>query len=277
MAALLPERIVIIPDGKLWHLPFEALLTGAPADADNFRTYPFWVREKTLRYCLSPAMLLETATTPKYRAEKRWLGIAPFGDAESAENTETRTVPGHDFPALPYSGQEVRGIAALVQGDTWVGDAARPDRFRSEAHRYGTLHLATHSRADDRQGDYSFVATSLGGALLHAKDLFGLSLAADMVVLSACEAGGGRLLRGEGIIGLVRGFLYAGARSVVASLWVAHDRGTANLMVGFYQNLQQGIPRDMALRKAQINFIQQYPAQAHPFFWAGFRVYGHAP
>ena len=137
--------------------------------------------------------------------------------------------------------------------------------------------MATHSRADDRQGDYSFVATSLGGALLHAKDLFGLSLAADMVVLSACEAGGGRLLRGEGIIGLVRGFLYAGARSVVASLWVAHDRGTANLMVGFYQNLQQGIPRDMALRKAQINFIQQYPAQAHPFFWAGFRVYGHAP
>ncbi len=271
---LLPDRVVIIPDGKLWRLPFEALLTGTPTDAGNFRTYPFWMREKALSFCLSPHLLLENATPPKKQAEKRWLGLAPFADHSANTNGPSRNTQGSALPLLPFSGQEVSAIAALLKGDVWTGNAAQPGRFRAEAHRYGILHLATHSRADDRQGDYSFVATSQNGDPLPAKDLFALSLHADMVVLSACEAGDGKLLRGEGIIGLVRGFVYAGARSVVASQWVAHDKSTANLMVEFYRNLQRGLPKDHALRAAQINQMNQFPAQAHPFFWAGFRVYG---
>lgn len=271
VAAVLPERIVLIPDGKLWHLPFGALLSGAPVDVDNFRTYPFWLREKALSYCLSPNLLLEIKPIPGKKAEKKWLGIAPFSRQQDVQTAEAN----RRFHTLPYSGEEVQAIAALVKGDVWLGAAASLTRFRNDAPHYTMLHLATHSQADDRQGDFSFVAASSDGELLLAKDLFALALAADMVVLSACEAGGGRLLRGEGIIGLVRGFLYAGARSVVASQWVAHDRSTANLMVDFYRNLQQGMPKDRALRKAQINFAQQHPAQAHPFFWAGFLVYGN--
>ena len=107
-----------------------------------------------------------------------------------------------------------------------------------------------------------------------AKDLYQMSLSADMVVLSACEAGGGKLINGEGIIGLVRAFTYAGARSVVASQWLAGDQSTAELMIEFYRQLQKGLPKDKALQAARLHLIRNYPAQAHPFFWAGFRLYG---
>lgn len=97
-----------------------------------------------------------------------------------------------------------------------------------------------------------------------------------MVVLSACETGAGQLLRGEGIVGMVRAFTYAGAQSVVASLWVANDQSTANIMVDFYRNLLKGMPKDQALQAARMHLFQEFPAQAHPYYWAGFRVYGAA-
>lgn len=278
LAPILPERIVIIPEGKLCYLPFEALLTGAPADAGNLRRYPYWTMEKAISYSLSPNYWAETMQPQANKQEKNWLGIAPFASALPAvdRSTAVRSADsGTPFQPLPYSGQEVSEIAAMLEGDVWLSAVARPGRFREEAYRYRILHLATHSRADDRMGHYSFLATSASGEQLPAKDLYQLSLAADMVVLSACEAGGGKLLRGEGIIGLVRAFAYAGARSTVASLWVANDQSTASLMVDFYRNLRKGMPKDVALKAARINTLDQSPAAAHPFFWAGFRVYGN--
>ncbi len=275
VAPLLRERVIIIPEGKLCYLPFEALLSGPPQDPGNFRTYPFWVRKKAVSYSLSPDFTAETSLSQAVEAGKEWLGMAPF-----AENTDSRRpiLPAsrnEHFLPLPFSGKEVNAIAALLGGEVWLGDEAGPGRLRGEASRYRILHLATHSRADDRLGDYSYLASSNTGELLPAKDIYQFSLAADMVVLSACEAGSGKLLRGEGVIGLVRAFMYAGARSVVASLWVANDQSTADLMIDFYRNLRKGDTKDRALQAARINLLDHAPAQANPFFWAGFRVYGN--
>ncbi|MCC6462382.1 MAG: CHAT domain-containing protein [Saprospiraceae bacterium] len=270
LAQWLPGRLLIIPEGKLCYLPFEALLSAAPTDAGNFRTYPFWAKDKAISYGFSTDFL---STTPlALKPEKNWLGIAPFaGRADGiAQNTRQETL----LP-LPFSGREVKAIAQIVGGgDTWLGEQAWPGRFQQEAWRYRILHLATHSRADDRMGDYSYVATALRGDPLPAKDLYQFALATDMVVLSACAAGGGKLLRGEGIIGMVRAFTFAGARSIVASLWVANDQSTANLMTAFYRHLQTGLPKDRALQAARLELLQASPAEAHPFFWTGFRVYG---
>jgi CHAT domain-containing protein len=274
VASLLPERIIIIPDGKLCYLPFESLLMKAPADIGNFRSYPFWAREKAISYALSTDFMLETAA-PARKPEKNWLGLAPFTGNTGDGSTGSRMIAKAPYSALPFSGKEVKDIGALLQGECWLEAEARPGRFRSEAPRYRILHLATHSRADDRLGDYSFLVASNPGEPLPAKDLYQFPLAADMVVLSACEAGGGQLLRGEGIIGLVRAFAYAGARSTVASLWVANDQSTAGLMVDFYRNLRKGMPKDAALKSARMNMLNQSPAAGHPFFWAGFRVYGN--
>ena len=273
VAPLLSGRVVILPEGPLCYLPFEALLTGSPTDAGNFRTYPFWIREKALSYAHSTEYWVETAAPPPLKAQKTWLGLAPFCQSQAAHDVTSATVRRENFSPLPFSGKEVTDIADLLQGEVWLGAEARPGRFESEAPLYRLLHLATHSRADDRLGHYSYIATSDTGKLLYAKDLYLLSLAAEMVVLSSCEAGGGKLLRGEGIIGMVRAFAYAGARSVVAPLWMANDRSTASLMTDFYRNLRNGKGRDVALQQACIAMLSR-PAESHPFFWAGFRVFG---
>lgn len=273
--AWLPERVVVIPEGKLCYLPFEALLSSVPADAGNWRTYPFWAKEKAISYALSTDYLEETTLSPARKAIKNWLGLAPFaeGDAKTVAQRSDGGNPG--LTPLPSSGKEVADIAALMAGEAWLGAAAAPGRFLKAAAFYRFLHLATHARADDRQGDYSWLAVAGTGERIAAKDLYQLSLAAEMVVLSACEAGGGSLLRGEGIIGLVRAFSFAGARSVVASLWAVNDQSTADLMLHFYQNLKAGQPRDVALKKARLHLLNDAPQTAHPFFWAGFRVYGN--
>ncbi len=274
VAALLPERLVIIPEGKLCNLPFETLLTASPKDGSNFQTYPFWAKEKAISYCFSTDLWVEMSKPCQQKATQNWLGIAPYADASNTLAGLNRSAYKEQLPALPFSGQEVSAIARLVHGQTWLNNEAGPERFQQEAHAYRILHLATHSHADDRHGNYSYLATSATGQPMPARALYQLSLPAEMVVLSACESAEGYLNRGEGIIGLVRGFAYAGARSVVASTWLADDRSTATLMQDFYQNLMSGQPKDIALKNARIQFLKEVPEAAHPFYWAGFRLYG---
>ncbi|MEZ4941450.1 MAG: CHAT domain-containing tetratricopeptide repeat protein [Saprospiraceae bacterium] len=274
LAGLLPERVVIIPDGKLWYLPFEALLTGPPTDAGNFRTYPFWIHKKALSYSLAPGFLAAEQQPPGPQPANTWLGIAPFASISTPGSSDSLNRLNLQFAALPASGTEVKTIGALLKGACWLNAEASPGRFLREAPNYRILHLATHSRADDRLGDYTWLAAARTGEPMPAKDLYQLALRAKMVVLSACEAGSGQLLRGEGIIGLVRAFTFAGAESTVASLWLANDQATAGLMLGFYKNLLQGMPKDVALQTGARQLANRTPAQAHPFFWAGFRVYG---
>ncbi len=274
VAPWLSGRVVVIPEGALCYLPFEALLTGAPTETGNFRTYPFWIREKAISYALSTEYLVETASPPPLKFKKTWLGVAPFHNNQAFSQADGLTSRQEKFALLPFSGKEVTTIAGLLHGETWLGAAARPGRFEKEAAQYRILHLATHSRADDRSGHYSYIATSNTGEPLIAKNLYLLSLSAEMVALSSCEAGGGELLRGEGIIGLVRAFTFAGARSIVAPLWYTNDQSTASLMVNYYQNLRRGQPKDVALQKACINLVNSAPTESHPFFWAGFRVFG---
>lgn len=273
VAGLLPERVVIIPDRKLWYLPFEALLTGPPADEANFRTYPFWAEKKALSYCLAPDFMTNEPPPP-LEPGKTWLGLAPFASISASESGDTLNRLNLRFEALPASGKEVRTISALLKGDCWLDAEASPGRFQRQAPNYRILHLATHSRADDRLGDFTYLAASRTGEPMPAKDLYQMALRAEMVVLSACETGSGQLLRGEGIIGLVRAFTFAGAQSIVASLWLANDQATAGLMLGFYKNLLQGMSKDVALQTSARQLVDRTPAQAHPFYWAGFRVYG---
>jgi CHAT domain-containing protein len=270
VAALLPGRIVIIPENILCYMPFEALLTGPPKDVGNFRTYPYWAREKSISYSLSTDFLKSSTPPTARKPSKNWLGLAPFTGTVKNENLGSRSKSNTTYPPLPFSGIEVKTIASLVHGEVWLDSEARKDRFSKETSEFRILHLATHSHADDRLGDYSSVAISADGDPLLAKDLYKYSLNAEMVVLSACEAAGGKMLRGEGIIGLVRAFTYAGSQSIVASLWAANDQSTATLMVDFYKSLLEGHSKDEALKAARMKAMNQM----HPFFWAGFRVYG---
>ncbi|MBN2567833.1 MAG: CHAT domain-containing protein, partial [Deltaproteobacteria bacterium] len=115
-------------------------------------------------------------------------------------------------------------------------------------------------------------ADSNNDGLLRAADLYNLSLNADLVTLSACETALGRVSTGDDVVGFTRGFLYAGARSLISSLWQVDDRATRDLMVHFYINLSK-MSKDEALRQAQLETKEQYP---HPYYWAAFLLTGSA-
>lgn len=109
---------------------------------------------------------------------------------------------------------------------------------------------------------------------LHLQDIFNLNLPAELVVLSACQTGLGKDVKGEGLVGLTRGFMYAGSKRVVVSLWRVKDRSTAELMTNFYQQmLQQGVNPVAALREAQLKMLQTEPWKS-PYYWAAFEIQG---
>jgi CHAT domain-containing protein/Tfp pilus assembly protein PilF len=187
------------------------------------------------------------------------------------------------LPRLPFSRLEADAILALVP----AGSALRATDFAAtrdlavspELGRYRFLHFATHGFLDAAQPELSGLVLSLVDSqgrprdgFLHSFDVYGLHLQADLVVLSACRTALGAEVRGEGLIGLTRGFMTAGAPRVVVSLWNVSDHATADLMARFYRGLlQQHLPAAAALRAAQLATRERWPSPAH---WAGFELQG---
>ena len=286
--SLLPGRVVIVPDGILGYIPFEALLTAQPARKDRFQLYPYFGRAKGREHSISysySATLLREMTARKHRQAPTGslLAYAPYYDGDTtllASRFIDPANPANRLPALVYAAEEVRQLHDLLGGKAVIGRSARKDSLLREAGRYSILHLSTHGKANDKVGDYSFLAfsevkDSLENEWLYVRDIYNLSLNADLVVLSACETGIGELKRGEGIISLARAFAYAGAKSIVTTLWSVDDAKTRDLMVFFYQNLKNGMTKDEALARARNDYFSQYKGtEAHPYFWAGFIAIG---
>ena len=158
--------------------------------------------------------------------------------------------------------------------DSYIGTQATKLNFVNQASKAKVLHLATHGKANDEVGDYAFLAfTNLQNTTdfkLYNRELYNLDLDVEMVALSACETGIGELKKGEGIISLARGFSYAGAKSIITTLWRVNGTQTQELMQKFYKNLKNGQTKSKALRMVKINFITNHPQAANPFFWAAF-------
>jgi CHAT domain-containing protein len=174
-------------------------------------------------------------------------------------------------------------MAARIVGPTAQvisGSGATESAFkRLQLGDYRMLHLAMHGVADRRFPDRSALVFAGGGAaaddgLLQPREIMALAIRADLVTLSACETAAGKIQGIEGVASLVRAFLLAGARGVVASLWRADDRFTAALMTRFYRHLSAGAEAGEALRSAKLDLIRRYGDRAHPYYWAGFTLTG---
>lgn len=227
-------------------------------------------------------------------------GEAPRGDP-IVRSAADRGV--FDWQPLPYTRREVDGIARLFPAGTartFLGPEALEDRIKSLDPKTRILHLAAHGYTDEHLPSSSFVALTIpehnnsgdagperDNGLLQVWEIFErVRLDADLVVLSACDTALGGEQGGEGLIGLTRAFQYAGARTVMASLWSVRDQATSELMIRFYKHLRTGLPKDEALRQAQIELIHG-PIEvvnekgektlldaSAPYYWAGFQVYG---
>jgi len=276
--AYLPYRVMVIPDGLLEYLPFEALLTAKADLNSSFRNWPYCLRQYSFSYAhsvLSLEEMRQRQNRPKYR---QVLAIAPsFSAALAVGSPDERR---RSFGALEDNLAEVVDIGELFPTKTLVGPEATVESFKALAGDYAVLHLATHAKADNENGEYAYVAFSetndtAHSNLLYLKNLYTIVLNADMVALSACETGVGKLRRGEGVVSLARGFSYAGANSLVTTLWRISDRESATLMQRYYRGLKNDLPKDEALRQAKINYLDEASGnRAHPFFWAAFVTIG---
>jgi len=289
LADKIDSSVIIIPDGIMATIPFEALLKELPPRnmEGRYGAYKFFVKNHSVSYCFSATLLREMrGRVNNHLLSGELLAMAPFSErngtvAKSQKQTylplkTEEKVKDKDFwHPLPYSREEVAQISELWTGMTLFNENASAEKFKNLAPSYRLIHLATHAEADTSFGDYSYLvfANSENPDMdekLYASDLYNISLNAELVSLSACETGIGSLQRGEGLIGLTRAFSYAGANNLVATLWQAHDEKTKDLMVGFYRHLKRGKTKNEALQLAKLEYLQQQIGEnLHPYYWAG--------
>jgi tetratricopeptide (TPR) repeat protein len=265
------QRLVVVPDGALEYIPFGALVV----PEGNRAPAPLLERHEIAALPSASALA----------AQRRNLAQRPPAPKRLAILADPAFDPGSSFERLPGSRQEAEAVAALVPpGETLVALGTEANRslvLGGRLSAFRVLHFATHGVFDAGRPALSGLALSTVDAAgkpqegffpLH--DVYNLRLGADLVVLSGCRTALGREVRGEGLIGLTRGFLYAGASRVVASLWRVEDQATAALMTRFYRALwEEGLPPAAALRAAQLH-VREQRRWRDPYFWAGFVLQG---
>jgi CHAT domain-containing protein len=313
VASKLEKRtLLIVPDGALQYLPFQVLTVpidqqsgvsqeGRQADDRVLITDHEIVIEPSASVLAllvvqsknrkAPSHTVAVLADPVFEAnDSRLTGRNATNEVqETGLQLALRDVNLVDtagrIPRLPASLDEAKAIMSVTpwhSGFQALGfEANREAATRSNLGEYRIVHFATHGLLNDKHPELSGIVLSLfddkgqpQDGFLRLHDIYNLNLPVELVVLSACNTGLGKDVRGEGLIGLTRGFMYAGASSVVASLWKVDDEATAELMKRFYSAmLEEGLPPAAALRKAQLEMSKQKRWQS-PYFWAGFVIQG---
>lgn len=242
--ALDRPRWIIVPHGLLHYVPFHALVDEQGYLLD--------------RYEISYAPSAHTFSLCRQRSQQR------------QDRGTTALIVGVPDANLPHIVDEVERVRSLIPGaQALIGEQASLEQFKRHAEHCRFLHLASH--AIFRRDNPLFSALKLADSWLNFYDIFQLRLKAELVTLSACQTGVSQVCAGDELIGLMRGFMYAGAPSLIVSLWAVNDRSTAELMGLFYSYLNQGYSARSALREAQLAVRCAYP---HPYYWAPFVLMG---
>jgi len=249
--------VIIVPDGELWRLPFQALETP---------TGHFLLEDMALSYAPSLSVMhaLRSGRPAQPGHPRSLLVLAdPSGD-------------------VPQADREAQAIMRLYGGShsrMWQGPAATSEVFRRQANEFDILHVAAHGVFDDRNPMTSHIVLASppdhpdDDGWVEAGEVRSMQLKAALVVLSGCETARGHFENGEGAVGLSWAFLAAGARSTVASQWRVESSSTSTIMVAFYEALRQGLGAAEALRQASLKLLATGQFH-HPFYWAGFVLLG---
>jgi CHAT domain-containing protein len=320
-SALGEKRLLIVADGALNYVPFEALVTSS-ASAD-YSSAPYLIKTNEIVYAPSVSVVGAIRQQNSNRTGKGILVVADpvfnsndaraRGAAATAKSGDTRglgiqsaltDVAGQDptagtpakmlgLPLARLAGTraEAEQIVKLAkasgtQADMWLDlDASEDNVDARDMSKYRIVHIATHGLLNAERPQFTGVVLSLIGnknedGFLRTDEVFNLRLGGPLVMLSACETGLGKEKRGEGVMGLTRAFMYAGAPTVGVSLWSVADKSTAELMTDFYKRLltasptnPNGVPASAAMRDAQLAMIAAKKYSA-PFYWAPFVLVG---
>jgi CHAT domain-containing protein len=277
--------VLIVPDGALWELPFQALQSGQNR---------FLLEDFAVSYVPSATVLQEMVRLRRDRTDKAQgpVSLLAFGNPALGKQTIERvkmTLRDENLEPLPETEKEVKYLAQLygvARSKVYIGAEAGEDRMKAEAPRFTILHLATHGILNDVNPMYSQIVLSQGNpnskedGLLEAWEIMRMDLNADLVVLSACETARGKVGGGEGMIGLTWALFVAGSPTNVVSQWKVESVSTTQLMLEFHRNLKNelnrgrnGIGTARALQQAAMKVLRTKEYR-HPFYWAGFVVMG---
>jgi CHAT domain-containing protein len=311
---LATKRLLIVADGALQYIPFQALTLPArisPSESAAEQR-PLILDHEIVNELSASILALVLSESAKRAPAPRSVailadpvfevddsrvkspGLGPLQAAAATSRTGEVTrafrdigqsVEGRQIPRLIASREEAGAIMAIVPWRTGFKavdfDANRATASGSDLGQYRIVHFATHALLDSEHPEFSGIVLSLvdqtgqpQDGFLRMHDIYNLKLPVDLVVLSACNTALGKDVRGEGLIGLTRGFMYAGASGVVASLWKVDDEATAELMKRFYEGMfKDGLTPAAALRQAQLAMRRQKRWHA-PYYWAGFVIQG---
>jgi tetratricopeptide (TPR) repeat protein len=267
------DRVVVVPDGALAIVPFEVL----PIDGRLL------IERAAVSYTPTAATLVRPRSpardwVPPWRLQLRVFADPVFASAALDDMSRVRQ-------RLTGSADEARGVASELAGRAvlHLGADSRKSYLFAAGEHAPILHLATHAVADASAMEQSRIvfspAPGSGAAAdyLFLKEAYALPLGdVELAVLSACDTARGRLVDGEGVQSFSRAFLASGVRSTVTTMWRVADGPTANFMQVFYHHLQRGLPRDEALRRAKLRFLEPGSTMADPHFWAAFVLTGDA-
>ena len=309
------ENLYIVPDGSLATLPFESLLTeNYTGDINAYNEYPYLIKKYNISYSYSANLFYltfskEASSTIEITKLNDWLAFAPVFDNRRVESmmissqelqrqlnglkTDSMMINRSMFNEnnirpLPATKIEIEAIFKLyddnnLKAKVLLHNNANEKSIKSdESGQYKVLHFATHGFVNSERPELSgllLAQDTTGGedGILYSGEIYNLKLNADLVVLSACETGLGKIQNGEGIIGLTRALLYAGAKNIVVSLWQVNDISTSELMVDFYKNslANKGqLSYSEALRNAKLKMISE-GKYAHPLYWSPFILIGN--
>lgn len=309
------KRILVVADGALNYIPFEALVKNS--DGADYASLNYLVKTNEIVYSPSASVIAAirqgsgvssgksmllvadpvfSADDPRAKgsagtsssAETRGLGLgleSAVNDVSGSTDASSTTPGGFHLARLSGTRTEADEISKIAkaggaQADLWIDLNANEDNVRShDMTGYRFMHVATHGLLDAERPQFTGVVLSLVGnktndGFLRTDEIFNLKLGTPLVMLSACETGLGKEKRGEGVIGLTRAFMYAGAPTVGVSLWSVADKSTADLMTDFYKRLLTGSCSPAAsMRAAQVAMIDGKKYSA-PFYWAPFVLVG---
>lgn len=273
------QGLMIVPDGYLAAIPFDALLTDAVEEKDqvDYRSLPYLHKSQIVSYHFNSSLGMNSDKNNRRRTAKNMLAFS-YSDEDVTNMTARELLSTNQISG---SAEEIEKINALVPNvRVFTGKEASEANFQRMAPDFDVLHLAIHGEADMLNALESRLIFPIGGenqdGVLHPYELYKLNLGAELVVLSACESGLGKLYNGEGIFSMARAFAFAGAPSIVMSLWKINDRTTSVLMESFYRELTKESPIDKALHKTKDIFLQSADElTAHPSNWAALVPIGN--
>ena len=250
------KKVVIIPDGLLNFMPFEALLS-SKTSTTSFEKMSFIIKNQTIAYNSSTQFYL---TENHKNKSNRLAGFFPV-----FENGNQK---------LTYSIDEAHAIEKEMASTIFMNAHASKENFIKNASNYDILHLSTHASS----GDFVTPANlSFYDDTMYLNELYSLDLNTNLVVLSACETGIGKLYKGEGAMSIARGFQYAGAENLLFTLWQINDLSTSQIMQSFYENYNNSESAFFANHQSKIDYLENESisnAKKSPYYWSSFVYYG---